>query len=425
MAKRTLDDKRNDQLFKETQVNKLTGILNDLDKSSNNIIIRTLSGNVTEQKKNQTLQEIRAEVSAHDTKVRDWLTKSVPESYVAGLNGARELSARAQTDIDKGTTLYKWTDKTPEIDTDWERLRAIGGDGAGTVGDGVYFSLDPNSASDFGNVLTSSLLPKGNKLVDLTTGRIKHAETGLDMHPFEREALKQGIDVIEYAKRKGFDGVIFMADDGKHKWVGLNNTAVTKLKNLPPPKAVNRITVDELKTDPNLEPHLKIVNSLLSKSYADFGQTMNGFVNGADTFLSEALKRQLRSQIAFGRLAGEGIPEIKRDIKNTIKSEGFTVLLDKGGRKWALGRYGEMLARTHILKANNEARVNSASELGIDIIEVSNHNTVTPLCEQYEGKIYSLSGKSKKYPVVPFDPDGEPPFHPNCKHFILLRPDLE
>lgn len=183
---------------------------------------------------------------------------------------------------------------------------------------------------------------------------------------------------------------------------------------------LGNITIEVIKTVPEMQPHLAAVNSLLSDAYLDFGSGITGFVRGTEHTLNDALRRQIQSKIALGRLTGTDIRTIKKTITAELGERGFTTLLDRGGKRWQLNRYSEMLARTHIIKANTEATVNRAGDHDIDIVEVSTHGTEDALCLRFEGNIYSLSGRSKKYPVLP----QRPPFHPNCKHTLLMRPDL-
>jgi hypothetical protein len=60
------------------------------------------------------------------------------------------------------------------------------------------------------------------------------------------------------------------------------------------------------------------------------------------------------------------------------------------------------------------------SELDFDIVQISSHNTTTPVCQKYEGKIFSLRGQTPGLPIL----DVTPPFHPNCLHILLPRKDL-
>lgn len=176
-----------------------------------------------------------------------------------------------------------------------------------------------------------------------------------------------------------------------------------------------------LQSAPFMKPHLEAVNSLLSSAYLDFGSTMSGYVRGAENILNDALKRQVRSKIAEGRLEGTSIADIKKVVKSTIGDSGFTVLVDRGGRQWQLGTYSEMVTRTHINKAANEATINRMSDFEVDIVEVSAHGATDEACAEQEGQLYSITGNSQNYPPL----DGnEPPYHPNCTHNLIPRPDL-
>lgn len=182
-----------------------------------------------------------------------------------------------------------------------------------------------------------------------------------------------------------------------------------------------KMTVETLKTVEDFAPHLQAVNALISDAYTDFGNSMNGVVRGAERMFNDALRQQTRTKLLEGRLAGTSIRKIAKEVKEVIGKQGFTVLLDRGGKKWSLQNYSKMLARTHLIKANNEATVNRMLDFGIDIVEVSSHGTEDDICLKYEGKIFSITGKSNKYPKL----DMQPPFHPNCKHSLIPRPDLE
>ncbi len=181
------------------------------------------------------------------------------------------------------------------------------------------------------------------------------------------------------------------------------------------------ITVEMLRTLKKLSVHADAVNALLGDSYLDFANAMNGIVRGAEKKINEAMKLQIRAKIASNILTGSDIRNTKRDIMNILGDKGFTVLVDRGGKQWTLKRYSEMLARTHTIRAFNESAINRANEFGVDIIQISSHGGSCPICVPYEGKIYSLSGKSKQYPRY----DIGMPIHPNCKHTILMRPDLQ
>lgn len=188
------------------------------------------------------------------------------------------------------------------------------------------------------------------------------------------------------------------------------------------PVGKETLTLELIKGAPEMKPHLDAVNSLLSDAYLDFGSGITGFVKGAEHVLNDAIRQQIQAKIGLGRLTGESIRDIKNAVKKTLSDRGFKVLLDRGGRQWTLDRYAEMLARTHVIRANTQATITRAAEFGIDIFEVSSHGATDALCAPHEGVFYSLSGTSKNYPPLA---GNEPPYHPNCAHTLIPHPELE
>lgn len=181
------------------------------------------------------------------------------------------------------------------------------------------------------------------------------------------------------------------------------------------------VTIGMIRNSTEFSPHLSAINALLQDAYLDFGGSMNSFMRSGEKIINEAMKRQLRSQIIEGRLAGDSIREIKKTVNETFFNKGFIGLTDRSGRNWPIDNYAEMLTRTHVMRANNEGAINRAKDFGVDIVEVSTHSSACPVCQPHEGKFYSISGKDKKYPELS---GNEPPYHPNCKHSIYYRPDL-
>ena len=407
------------KLDKETNMQGLRKTMQNLDDAGRNEVLRGLSQNITSGGKDQVIQNVRSIVARAEPEIKDWIVEGVSKTYVNGLNQAIETASTVPKS--EGTVLYKWSGgEKGDLESIFQSRF-----GDETVGQGTYFSLDPESSSMFGDKLNSYIAPKKDlKIYDATGGMKSTSDvTGqLAKNAMYRKMLLAGeTDFLAFMKKQGYSGVTFFADDGKHKWVAIDNKkALTTLKpNVPPAKPV---TVDQLKTDPIYQEHVKIVNALIGDAYLDFGNAMSGYVKGAERIMNDALKRQIRSNIASGRLEGASIPQIKKTVKTTLQDQGFTVLIDRGGAKWSLANYSEMLARTHIIKANTEGVVNRAGDYGIDIVEVSSNGATDSICSAEEGKIYSVSGKSVNYPPL----DGhEPPYHPNCRHTLLLRPELE
>jgi len=403
-----------------TGVNELMKTVKALDDEGRKILLKALGEQLTDAKKQSILAQLKGLVTPADAKIKNWLVQGISKSYVAGMNSAQKFATINLQP--KGVTLFKW------VGGDKGAARAEINALAGNVDPfnlgGIHFALDPQSSKEFGDVLTASILPKQYKLVELKSLLPASARNLSADDMLARAnilAADKGMTVLQLAKAQGFDGVIYPSNENQGKWVALNET-VAKTKLIPTiPTGAPSLTVQMLQTVPFMKPHLQAVNALLSDAYLDFGTTMTGYVRGAERILNDALRKQIRSNIGAGRLEGEGVAAVKKVVKETFSDRGFTVLIDRGGRQWSLDQYSEMVTRTHIIKANNEGVVNRAGDFEIDIVEVDTHGAEDSLCEPQEGKIYSISGKSKNYPPLA---DNDPPFHPNCKHTLLLRPDL-
>ncbi|MBA7557934.1 hypothetical protein ES705_50717 [subsurface metagenome] len=90
-----------------------------------------------------------------------------------------------------------------------------------------------------------------------------------------------------------------------------------------------------------------------------------------------------------------------------------------GRYKYKPSYYAELVARTKFHQAQSQAALMQAANYETDLIQVSSHNTTTELCMPFEGKIFTISGKDKRFPPL----TESPPYHPNCLH--LLFPAFE
>jgi hypothetical protein len=134
-----------------------------------------------------------------------------------------------------------------------------------------------------------------------------------------------------------------------------------------------------------------------------------------------------RTDDAFRRVGLEVVGEVavaagdtrratSREIERRLIDEGITDSLtgfvDRGGRRWQLDNYAEMVARTTTREAMSQGTANRMHDLALDLITISAHNTDCAICKPYEGNTYSLRGETRGYDVI----DRLPPFHPHCWH---------
>lgn len=110
--------------------------------------------------------------------------------------------------------------------------------------------------------------------------------------------------------------------------------------------------------------------------------------------------------------------EAKKDLMNTFVDMGINGIQTSDGRYINLASYAETVARSTVREASNRGTLNQATALGYGLVKMSRHGTACKVCQQYEGRVYSIDGKDKRFP--PLRTAYKPPFaniHPNCFSF--------
>lgn len=115
-------------------------------------------------------------------------------------------------------------------------------------------------------------------------------------------------------------------------------------------------------------------------------------------------------------LSREGTPA--NSLLKAAEGDRFVAILCKDGvlRHYGIGDYAELVSRTKWHEAQTAATKAVAANYSTDLVRVSAHNTTTEICQYYEGKVMSISGKSEEFEFL----DREPPFHPNCLHYLTV-----
>lgn len=360
--------KLGDITFKDANIESLLSTIEKVDLATRDEVLKAINTRLTQAGKTESLSVIKKIIESADPEIKKWLSSAIPKSYANGLsfsdyefNSIRlnsKVAERVVQDTMRQTAFTK-----PAVAS-------------------LLKKVDTNNIYSWGDLYTK--MGRAVKYDPVAMGDIRnHIITRWKMYVNEPQIMK----------------TIAGNEFEKHKL---------------------RITAEDIKVARDLSIHADSVNALLSDAYLDFASGMNGLVKGAEQKLNEAIKRQIRGKILAKEIAGQNIAEVSRDIKKLLGDKGFNVLIDRGGHSWTLKRYTEMLARTHVIKASNEALINRAGQFGVDIVQVSSHGGACPICVPYEGTLYSLSGQSENYPALNIGM----PIHPNCRHVLLLRPDL-
>lgn len=126
----------------------------------------------------------------------------------------------------------------------------------------------------------------------------------------------------------------------------------------------------------------------------------------------DVFRRVVIEQSALGAAAGDARRDVTRRAVADLQAHGVTAFRDRAGRRWSLERYANMAVRTTTREAVSIATDHRMQDHGLDLVTMSRHASDDEPCKSWEGRTFSRSGASSRYPPVPM----WPPWHPNCRH---------
>jgi len=140
--------------------------------------------------------------------------------------------------------------------------------------------------------------------------------------------------------------------------------------------------------------------------------------------IKDVIKEATDEAIGLKLGTNETLKECKKNILKKFSERGITAIKAKNGRQIRLDAYAEMVARSTTREVTNTATILQVQELGYDLVKISEHHGACPICQKYEGRVYSISGKDKRFPRldVAFS-SGYANIHPQCRH--VLEPFIE
>ena len=151
-----------------------------------------------------------------------------------------------------------------------------------------------------------------------------------------------------------------------------------------------------------LEDIMQVIGRQVNGIYRDLAlENVRGSVVGYDTWKQTA--KRYREQLA---------------------ERGVTGFKDRSGKMWNMRTYTEMVARTTTAEAHLQGTANRLVEQGHDLVKVSTHRGACELCQPWQGKILSITGKTKGYPTLE-EAKAAKLFHPRCRHAYGLYIDLD
>jgi|SRR3990170_450998 len=124
---------------------------------------------------------------------------------------------------------------------------------------------------------------------------------------------------------------------------------------------------------------------------------------------------EISRQIAEGLIQGQArrtvSDTILRNLREQMGREQFIVI---NGRNYRPDSYARLVARTRTREATSQGTINTALRYDVDLMQWDAHLEPCDYCQQFSGRVYSISGTDTDFPML----REKPPLHPNCKCVI-------
>jgi hypothetical protein len=164
-----------------------------------------------------------------------------------------------------------------------------------------------------------------------------------------------------------------------------------------------------------------MVNLFAREIYADLSKASSSMGERAKKVLRDTAQKgldesKINTILAGGAILGQPVAAIRQLREELRAVHGGTVrIISRNGNpiEFDVGYYAELVARTKTRDASVQARHQRLDELGMDLVEIVGRISGN-FCTAFLGQVFSLSGRSTKYPAYSSLPGGGPPFHPNC-----------
>lgn len=162
--------------------------------------------------------------------------------------------------------------------------------------------------------------------------------------------------------------------------------------------------------------HEKATQAIVNSCYGD----LNDANNYVGRRINDAIRQAGLDVVANKFATGQTVKECRDNLVNTLVNEGINGIKDKRGRNISLDAYASTVARSTTREATNTAKTTQLTSMGYDLVKMSSHATTCPLCSMYQGRVYSISGKSSDYPPLDTAFSGDyANIHPNCRHVLM------
>ncbi|THE09939.1 minor capsid protein [Bacillus timonensis] len=212
----------------------------------------------------------------------------------------------------------------------------------------------------------------------------------------QQQLLEQILSIIRELQQQGIELATEIIEDS---YLNGSNEAVNQLISQ---------GVDEVEKSLTSVIHQEAVQQIL---YEVFYRILE-----ATDHMSADVKERIETIVrrANERSLVQGISRRKatKDAIAELNNKGITGIIYKNGTKMPVEKYIANVIHYHQRQAHVDGSINRMVDNGEDLVYVNFVGVTCERCAQYQGRVYSVSGKDKRFPKL----DIRPPYHGHCVH---------
>lgn len=155
-------------------------------------------------------------------------------------------------------------------------------------------------------------------------------------------------------------------------------------------------------------------NGFSRDTYIELQTATKTALNGVKSRVNEIIK-DLRKE------GQDSVYNVQQTILKELQQHGLTKVKYSNGAEMHLSAYAAMAARSARIESTNIGSIGSALQNGTDLVKMTSVPQCCRLCGAYQGKVYSITGKDKRFPSL-FNTvlkNGYALPHPNCRHEFI------
>ena len=162
-------------------------------------------------------------------------------------------------------------------------------------------------------------------------------------------------------------------------------------------------------------------NAFSQNTYIELQQSMQAAGQSLTHRVNGIIKR-------LAKTGDDSIYNVQQAIVADLQQNGVLTVEYKNGAKQPISSYAAMAARSARIESTNIGAIGRALQAGTDLVIMTEMPQCCQVCGAYQGKVYSISGKDKRFPALfkTVLSRGYALPHPNCRHeFIPYFAEIE